>query len=125
MAGAQTRASDPHSFQPPPFGHGSGPIFWDDVRCTGPELTLEDCPHLSTLKGSMDCTHEEDVGVTCQPLLSPAATTVGKSHNILFNHNYPMCMYSKGESRWFCLSVYLLLSVDVLSSAWKLPDLEI
>ena len=86
-AGAQTRASDPNRFLPPPFGRGSGLIFWDDVRCTGSELRLKDCPHLSTPEGSVDCIHDEDVGVTCQPLLlnvtSPSATTISKSYNIL------------------------------------------
>ena len=84
LIGARTRVSDPNSFQPPPFGIGSGPIFWDDVRCTGSELRLEECPHLTTPEGSVDCIHDEDVGVICQPLplnftSAPATTTIIKS----------------------------------------------
>ena len=77
FVGARTRASDPNTFQPPPFGEGAGPIFWDDVRCTGSEQRLEECPHLTTPQGSTDCIHNEDVGVTCQPLptTSPLMTT--------------------------------------------------
>ena len=74
-AGAQTRASDPNNFRPPPFGQGSGPIFWDDVGCTGSEQRLEECPHLTTPEGSYDCIHDEDVGVTCQPPQQPPETT--------------------------------------------------
>ena len=75
--GAQTRTSDPNRFLPPPFGQGSGPIFWDDVQCTGTEQRLEDCSHLSTPAGSEDCIHDEDVGVACQPPVeAPVETTI-------------------------------------------------
>ena len=75
--GAQTRASDPNRFLPPPFGLGSGPIFWDDIQCTGTEQRLDNCPHLTTPGGSTDCIHDEDVGVTCQPpvIVPDEATT--------------------------------------------------
>ena len=42
------------------------PIFLDDVRCAGTELTLASCPHLPF--ESHNCAHSEDVGVTCLPL---------------------------------------------------------
>ena len=74
-AGAQVQASDPNNFRPPPFGQGNGLIFWDDVQCSGSEQRLEDCPHLITLEGSRDCIHDEDVGVTCQPLPDPPHPT--------------------------------------------------
>ena len=101
LIGAQTRASDPNSFQPPPFGRGSGPIFWDDVRCTGSELRLEECPHLTTPEGSEDCIHDEDVGVMCQPLplnftSAPATTTISKSHR----QGCPLCLHAIQEKEF-------------------------
>jgi len=43
---------------------GTRRIWLDDVRCTGSELSLFDCP--STRKGSYSCDHDEDVGITCE-----------------------------------------------------------
>ena len=43
------------------YGEGSGPIFLDDVNCTGTESSLLDCP--STMQHN--CQHSEDAGVQC------------------------------------------------------------
>ncbi|KAL3875622.1 hypothetical protein ACJMK2_033554 [Sinanodonta woodiana] len=45
------------------FGEGSGPIWFDDVSCTGREKTLGECP--MTLRGQHNCLHTEDAGVKC------------------------------------------------------------
>ncbi|KAM5255252.1 LOW QUALITY PROTEIN: neurotrypsin [Ctenodactylus gundi] len=48
------------------FGEGSGPILLDEVRCTGNELAIEQCPKSSW--GEHNCGHKEDAGVSCTPL---------------------------------------------------------
>ncbi|XP_071504514.1 scavenger receptor cysteine-rich domain-containing protein DMBT1-like [Diadema antillarum] len=45
------------------FGRGSGPIFLDDVSCSGDEESLVDCPQNDV--GDHNCGHHEDAGVVC------------------------------------------------------------
>ena len=45
------------------FGQGTGPIWLDDLSCSGSELTLLQCSHRGL--GSHNCTHSKDVGVVC------------------------------------------------------------
>ncbi|XP_007889720.2 neurotrypsin [Callorhinchus milii] len=48
------------------FGEGSGPIFLDDVQCTGNELSIDQCA--KSLWGEHNCGHKEDASVSCNPL---------------------------------------------------------
>ena len=41
---------------------GSGPIYLDNVGCSGSELTLAQCDYDSN---TADCNHNEDAGVRC------------------------------------------------------------
>ena len=45
------------------FGAGSGPIWLDDVRCSGSESSIANCPHSGW--GIEDCHHGEDASVIC------------------------------------------------------------
>ena len=45
------------------FGEGSGPIYYDEVACTGTEARLTDCDHRGI--GNHDCAQHEDAGVVC------------------------------------------------------------
>ncbi|XP_056452124.1 deleted in malignant brain tumors 1 protein-like [Gadus chalcogrammus] len=45
------------------FGHGTGPIWLDDVNCGGNETSITDCEHQGF--GSQDCKHAQDVGIIC------------------------------------------------------------
>ncbi|XP_058436760.1 deleted in malignant brain tumors 1 protein-like [Marmota monax] len=53
------------------FGDGSGPIFLDNVRCTGNETNLGQCHHLGL--SVHNCGHHEDAGAVCS---APAVVEV-------------------------------------------------
>ncbi|XP_028412470.1 uncharacterized protein LOC114535298 [Dendronephthya gigantea] len=51
------------AYQSAHYGQGSGPILLDDLRCTGSESYLWDCPRNSW--ATHDCSHSEDAGASC------------------------------------------------------------
>lgn len=51
------------------FGEGQGPIHLDNVRCSGTETSLGQCP--AEGKDGLDCRHSEDAGVICDYTLDP------------------------------------------------------
>ena len=47
------------------FGQGTGPIWLDNVFCTGSETELLECPHNGI--SIHNCIHFEDASVRCSP----------------------------------------------------------
>ena len=54
------------------YGAGNGPIWLDNVQCSGTESDISDCQHNDW--GSHNCTHSQDVSVSC-----PTVRLVGGS----------------------------------------------
>lgn len=46
-----------------PAGGGTGRIWLDELKCTGQELSIFDCPNGGF--GKHNCNHSEDVGISC------------------------------------------------------------
>jgi len=47
------------------FGAGMGPIFLDEVECTGSELNLTECTHSGVNVHNCNLDHSEDAAVIC------------------------------------------------------------
>ncbi|KAJ4919694.1 hypothetical protein JOQ06_022373, partial [Pogonophryne albipinna] len=58
--GCGSALSAPHSAH---YGQGSGPIWLDDVGCSGSESSVTECAHPGF--GTHNCGHSEDAGVVC------------------------------------------------------------
>ncbi|NP_001305912.2 CD163 molecule like 1 [Gallus gallus] len=61
------------------FGEGSGPIWLDDVNCTGAETSLSKCE--TSLWGAHNCNHGEDAGVVCLGVPEPAPVRLVNGSN--------------------------------------------
>lgn len=65
------------------YGQGNGPILLDDVKCSGTEERLIDCPHNGF--NNHNCRHTEDVGVSCERKEPPMPVLICYESNMLRN----------------------------------------
>eukprot|EP00117_Sycon_ciliatum_P037013 scpid48558/ scgid1506/ Neurotrypsin; Serine protease 12 len=50
---------------------GSGPIWMDDLQCSGSEASLQQCMSTADQQwGDQNCGHDEDVGLSCQAAMT-------------------------------------------------------
>ncbi|XP_051021519.1 neurotrypsin [Acomys russatus] len=78
------------------FGEGSGPVLLDEVRCTGNELSIEQCPKSSW--GEHNCGHKEDAGVSCVPLTDGVIRLAGGKSG----HEGRLEVYYRGQWGTVC-----------------------
>lgn len=57
------------------FGQGTGPVLLSEMKCTGEEKSLLDCPHSGW--GQNSCDHGRDAGVSCLEQGVPQILEVG------------------------------------------------
>ena len=78
-----------HSHPPPPtpykavtvfnkaeFGAGTGPIWLNEVNCSGFENRLLDCVGAYNTLGVNNCSHSKDAGVRCQGTCTCTCTCI-------------------------------------------------
>lgn len=46
------------------FGEGTGPVWLDNMNCSGRENSISDCPHSGYRY--QDCLHAQDAGAICE-----------------------------------------------------------
>ncbi|XP_075461357.1 uncharacterized protein LOC142497447 isoform X2 [Ascaphus truei] len=61
------------------FGEGSGPIWLDDVKCTGRELLLSEC--ILNQWGISNCYHREDASAVCSEHLPKPTISIFTSNS--------------------------------------------
>ncbi|KFR05284.1 Neurotrypsin, partial [Nipponia nippon] len=90
------------------FGEGSGPVLLDEVRCTGNELSIEQCPKSSWREHN--CGHKEDAGVSCTPVTDGALRlTSGKG-----SHEGRLEVYYTGQWGTICDDGWTELNTQVV-----------
>ncbi|KAK7906858.1 hypothetical protein WMY93_015470 [Mugilogobius chulae] len=62
------------------FGRGEGPIWLDNVECTGDELALTQCTHPEY--GNHNCGHSEDASVICLGALNKPQLTLSSGPEV-------------------------------------------
>lgn len=70
------------------FGQGTGPILLDNLRCTGSEVKLVNCPNNGI--GIHNCVHAEDAGLRCAGELKTSQMIAEYISTYFFQHHVLM-----------------------------------
>ncbi|WAR21587.1 DMBT1-like protein, partial [Mya arenaria] len=65
------------------YGQGQGPIFYDRLRCSGTELSIDDCYSIT----GEQCLHNQDVAIVCSACPSSEDFYFGEFQNISVVNN--------------------------------------
>nr|XP_055046948.1 CD5 antigen-like [Misgurnus anguillicaudatus] len=73
------------------FEQGSGSVWLDDMKCSGNELTVKNCP--SKALGTSTCSHSKDAGVICRDikLVNGTSPCNGRLRVLYNNHWGSVC----------------------------------
>ncbi|KAI4878402.1 hypothetical protein NFI96_008342 [Prochilodus magdalenae] len=100
------------------FGPGSGPIWMDDVDCSGSESTLKKCQ--SALWGKHACNHSKDVGVICSGVRLVGGSRCSGRVEVLHGESwYTVCDadFDQQDAEVVCRELGCGLPVEVLRGA--------
>nr|XP_046186479.1 deleted in malignant brain tumors 1 protein-like [Oncorhynchus gorbuscha] len=85
------------------FGQGSGPIWQDDVDCSGTECSITQCPH--TGGGTHNCNHGNDAGVICSGVVLQKPSLSADPSYSAFLHGEEVQLTCTLPSRILCNAV--------------------
>ncbi|KAM9538641.1 uncharacterized protein ACWYII_039229 [Salvelinus alpinus] len=91
------------------FGQGSGPIWQDDVGCSGSECSITQCPHTG---GTHNCSHGNDTGVICSGVVLQKPSLSTDPSYSAFLHGEDVQLTCTLPSRILCNAVEFIFYLN-------------